>query len=69
MARSKRMSVQKRLREKKKAEAAALKREMRAQQRSAPPVEDDTPRSEVADREALEGYGVIVEPEEDAADA
>ncbi len=67
MARSKRMSVQKRLREKKKAEAAALKRELKAQQRSAPA--DDAPRSEVADREDLEGYGVIVAPEEDAADA
>jgi len=65
MARSKRMSVQKRLREKKKAEAAAMKREMKAQQRSEGPTTGDGQR--VAEREDLEGYGLITEePEENA---
>ena len=62
MARSKRMSVQKRLRERKKAEAAELKREMKAQR--APGGEGG---GAVADRDALEGYGVI-QPEADEAE-
>ena len=55
MARSRRMSVQKRLRERKKAEKAELKRVTRRQT-------DDVERPpgvRVADREALEGYGVV----------
>jgi hypothetical protein len=55
------MSVQKRLRERKKAEKAELKRESRRT--------TDTPEREpgdqVADRDALEGYGVLVTPSED----
>ena len=62
MARSKRMSVQKRLREKKKAEEAALKREMRAQRRGEP--EPGEAGNTVANREDLEGYGVYT-PESD----
>ncbi len=62
MARSKRMSVQKRLREKKKAEEAALKREMRAQRKGEP--ETTEPGNTVANREDLEGYGVYT-PETD----
>ena len=64
MARSKRMSVQKRLREKKKAEEAAIKREMRAQRKGEP--EEGEPGNTVANREDLEGYGVYTpesEPE------
>ena len=62
MAKSNRMSVQKRLREKKKAEAAALKREMRAMAR---PSDDDEPRSQIASRDDMAGYGMI----DDAEDA
>ncbi len=62
MARS-RMSVQKRIREKKKAEAAALKREGRG--RREPGEEGAAAGGVVAAREDLEGYGVIVEPEEE----
>ena len=66
MARSKRMSVQKRLRERKKAEAAELKREMRAAQRgSAPP---ERTGGVVAERDDLEGYGVLV-PSEDGEES
>jgi hypothetical protein len=52
MARSSRMSVQKRQRERKKAEQAELKR---SQRRSA----EHAPGGQVADRSDLEGYGVI----------
>ncbi len=62
MARSKGMSVQKRLRESKKAEAAALKRQDRSSR--------ERPASggggAVAAREDLEGYGVITSPAEDS---
>ena len=61
MARSKRMSVQKRLREKKKAEEAAIKREMKSQRREMP----EEPGGTVANREDLEGYGLITEPTEE----
>jgi hypothetical protein len=55
MARSKGLSAQKRLRERKKAEKAELKRETRrvAAQNGR------EPGAQVADREALEGYGVV----------
>ncbi len=59
MARSKRMSVQKRLRERKKAEAAELKRELRSRRSTTEPTRGAT----VAAREDLEGYGVLT-PEE-----
>lgn len=59
MARSNRMSVQKRLREKKKAEAAAMKREERARK---DPAESGGGGGGVAERDDLEGYGVIVPP-------
>ena len=52
MARSSRMSVQKRQRERKKAEQAELKRTARKN--------DDRPAGgQVAERADLEGYGVI----------
>lgn len=62
MAKSNRMSVQKRKREREKAEKAALKREKRFQK---PPEEErDDP---VATRDDMEGYGVLpaAEAEED----
>ena len=65
MARSNRMSVQKRLREKKKAEAAALKREGRLHKEP----ETSTGGGEVAARDDLEGYGVIVPPLEEAPES
>jgi hypothetical protein len=52
------MSVQKRLRERKKAEKAELKRETRRQSGGA----EREPGTPVADRDELEGYGVIVAP-------
>lgn len=61
MARSKRMSVQKRLREKKKAEEANLKREMKSMKRGEP--EEGPGGNTVASRDDLEGYGIITEPE------
>lgn len=61
MARSKRMSVQKRLRERKKAEKAELKRMTRLQ---AAPVERSS-GAQVAERTDLEAYGLIAsEPAE-----
>lgn len=62
MAKSNRMSVQKRKREREKAEKAAIKRERRVRK---PPEasERDTP---VATRDDLEGYGVLpAAPEEE----
>jgi len=61
------MSVQKRLRERKKAEAAALKREERNTRGS-----DENSGgggATVADREALEGYGVLPGPDEDTEES
>ena len=55
MARASKQSVLKRQRERKKAEKAAAKREDRQQR------EAGTTR--VAERDDLEGYGLIVEPE------
>jgi len=55
MARPTKMSVQKRLRERKKSEAAELKR---AAKRSADGAEKPA-GGQVAEREDLEGYGVI----------
>ena len=63
MARSKRMSVQKRLREKKKAEEAAIKREMKLQRKGVP--EPTEAGNTVANREDLEGYGVY-EPDSES---
>ena len=62
MARRNRMSVQKRLRERKKAEKADFKREQRAERKA----EKGGP-TEVASQEDLEGYGMVVEEEEAAA--
>jgi hypothetical protein len=50
------MSVQKRLRERKKAEKAELKRGTRRQPEGA----EREPGAQVAGRDELEGYGVIV---------
>ncbi len=63
MARRNRMSVQKRLRERKKAEKADFKREQRAERKA----EKGGP-TEVASPEDLEGYGMVVEEEEAAAE-
>lgn len=54
MARSSRMSAQKRLREQKKAEKAATKREQRASRK---PSGESEP-AQVASREDLESYGI-----------
>lgn len=62
MARVNKMSVQKRLRERKKAEKAELKREMK---NNPMPEPDEGPTSSVATRDDLEGYGMINEPEEE----
>ena len=63
MARVNRMSVQKRLRERKKAEKAELKREMR--NRREPPAEEEIRTTDVATRADLEGYGMVTEAEEE----
>ena len=55
MARSNRMSVQKRLRERKKAEQAELKRVTRRRPEGA----ERPAGGQVAERADLEGYGVI----------
>lgn len=68
MARVNRMSVQKRLRERKKAEKAELKREMKSRKGSEE-AEEPAPTNEVATRDDLEGYGLISEPEEDSEEA
>ena len=65
MARSSRMSVQKRLRERKKAEKAELKRETRRQSGGA----EREPGAQVAGRDDLEGYGVVVAPSDDREEA
>jgi hypothetical protein len=55
MGRSSQMSVQKRQRERKKAEQAELKREQKRRN-----AEDERPAGgHVADRSELEGYGVV----------
>lgn len=61
MARRNKMSVQKRLRERKKAEKSAMKREERA---SREPGDDSG--GGVATADDLEGYGIVTEPEEEA---
>lgn len=60
MARRNRMSVQKRLRERQKAEKAAQKREQRSQRDGSRDME-----SLVATQDDLEGYGVIPEEGEE----
>jgi len=65
MGRSKRMSVQKRLREKKKAEAAERKRQERGRGETSEAGRGGT----VADREELEGYGVITGPTEESSES
>jgi len=62
MARSSRMSVNKRLRERKKAEKAELKRE----QKKLAGQSEREPGTPVAAPEDLEGYGVLVAPGGDA---
>ena len=57
MARVNRMSVQKRLRERKKAEKAELKREMRERREEG--AQDSGPTSDVASRADLESYGLV----------
>ena len=56
MARSRKMSAQKRLRERQKAEKADLKREARRAAQTG-----REPGSRVAEREDLEGYGIVAE--------
>jgi len=65
MARRSRMSVQKRLRERKKAEKAEFKREERSQ-RSDP---SQDPTDQVATHQDLEAYGVVVDEDEHEAGA
>lgn len=62
MARRSRMSVQKRKRERDKAERAAMKREGRL--RDDEGAEGSGNESAVATHDDLEGYGLIVEPED-----
>lgn len=64
MARRSRMSVQKRLRERKKAEKAEYKREERAQREP----EAQTPTDQVATHQDLEAYGIVVDEEEGEAE-
>ncbi len=64
MARVNRMSVQKRLRERKKAERAELKREMRSQREPREEIEEED-KDKVANRDDLAGYGLIEEPTEE----
>ena len=59
MARSTKMSVQKRARERKKAEQAELKRAMRGRR---PDAEEGSRGGQVADSADLESYGVRSEP-------
>jgi len=59
------MSVQKRLRERKKAEKAELKRETRQKSGGAEREAGD----QVAGRDELEGYGVVVAPSDDGEEA
>jgi len=62
MARASKTSVLKRQRERKKAEKAELKREMRKGKEAEP--RETT--NQVATRDDLEGYGLIVDPDEEA---
>jgi hypothetical protein len=63
MARSKKMSVQKRQRERQKAEKAALKREQRARREpGGGGTADQTPT-----REDLEAYGIVQPRDDDEA--
>ena len=62
MARRNKASVLKRQRERKKAEKAALKRELRVQREPEP----EGPANRVATSEDLEGYGLVTEPAEEA---
>jgi hypothetical protein len=66
MARVNRMSVQKRLRERKKAEKAELKREMRLRKDPDEPEEVRETGDQVATRDDLAGYGLVVEEDEEA---
>ncbi len=66
MARVNRMSVQKRLRERKKAEKAELKREERLTRKSGEPEEPREVGDQVASRDDLAGYGLISEEEEES---
>ena len=61
MARRSKMSVQKRLRERKKAEKAAIKREGRAQREPSAEGSED----QVATQADLEGYGLVVPEDEE----
>jgi len=66
MARRSRMSVQKRRRERDKAEKAAMKRESRDQQKD---TDSGDRASPVATLEDLEGYGIPVGPEDEGDEA
>ena len=65
MARSNRMSAQKRLREKKKAEAAELKRMEKARRKET----EESGGGAVADVDDLAGYGLVVDPTESETEA
>jgi len=61
MARRSKMSVQKRLRERKKAEKAAIKRDERSQREPSAESSED----QVATQADLEGYGLVVPEDEE----
>jgi hypothetical protein len=65
MARRSRMSVQKRKRERDKAERAAMKREGRTQRETRD--DDESGEPPVATASDLEGYGLVPEPDEEEA--
>ncbi len=64
MARRNKASVLKRQRERKKAEKAALKRELRVQREPA----ETEPANRVATSEDLAGYGLVEDEAEEAAE-
>lgn len=66
MARMNKMSVLKRQRERKKAEKAALKREMSAQR---VPAESKAEPNQVATREDLEDYGLLDDSSEESEES
>jgi len=66
MGKKGRTGVLKRLREAKKAEKAALKREMMKERK---PTEEDEPRQMVATEDDMAGYGFPVGEEEESEDS
>ena len=65
MARKGKTGVLKRLRDVKKAEKAALKREQMAMRKDLPPEEEEEPGSRIATTDDMAGYGFPVGDEEE----